>query len=215
MRPLIHIETFSDSRLVLEMIGACLSDQPDFHIVAEWNLLPHPAVTGDPLPDVLIVFLRNPDATAHAVSWAAERMALLPLTQLVLITGTPGKHVRLIPPDLTARFTLLAIEELLTTTMLFNTIRRVASLPLPLARDRDFSPISPRQADILALIAKGFSNQVIAESLHVSEKTVENQINLLYHKLGISHRDPEINARVMATNLAGMVLPSALEHQGA
>jgi DNA-binding NarL/FixJ family response regulator len=45
--------------------------------------------------------------------------------------------------------------------------------------------LTPRQRDILELIAQGFNNAAIAERLILAEKSVENQINLLYQQLDI------------------------------
>ena len=44
---------------------------------------------------------------------------------------------------------------------------------------------TPRQKDIIDLIRKGFSNQEIANRLHVSINTVKNHKNLLFRKLNI------------------------------
>src|SRR5579884_963626 len=47
------------------------------------------------------------------------------------------------------------------------------------------SRLAPRQREILGLIAQGLSNATIAQRLTLSEKSVENQINLVYQNLGI------------------------------
>lgn len=214
MSRLIHLETFSTSRLVLEMLEACISDQPDFRVVGQWNRLPHPTVTGPILPDILIASWRNADIP-QVTRWTIARTTAFPLLRVLFLTDNRNTNAHLIPHALRSRYTLLATEDLLSTTILFNTIRRVAAVQGSWAQGAEASPISPRQAEILALIAKGYSNQVIAENLHLSKKTVENQINLLYHKLGISQRDPHINARVVATHLASTILPAPRETQGA
>ncbi|MGE5618827.1 MAG: response regulator [Sphingomonadaceae bacterium] len=61
------------------------------------------------------------------------------------------------------------------------------------------SHLTPRQQEILSLIAQGFTNSAIAERLSLAEKTVENQINLLYQQLGIDREDPSLQPRVKAT----------------
>lgn len=60
------------------------------------------------------------------------------------------------------------------------------------------SNLMPRQREILGLIAQGFTNAAIAERLFLAEKTVENQINLLYQLLEIDRTDATLQPRVKA-----------------
>ena len=54
-------------------------------------------------------------------------------------------------------------------------------------RDEDpaFAELSPRERDVLILIAQGFSNAQIAEHLAISEKTVRNHVTNIFDKLGV------------------------------
>lgn len=63
------------------------------------------------------------------------------------------------------------------------------------------SRLTPRQRDVLGLIAQGFTNAAIAENLTLTPKAVENQINLLYQQLGIDRTNPAIQPRVKAVLL--------------
>lgn len=58
--------------------------------------------------------------------------------------------------------------------------------------------LTPRQLEVLHLIAMGYSNQAVAEELDLTVKTVENQINRLYQELGIDRADGAVQPRVMA-----------------
>lgn len=58
--------------------------------------------------------------------------------------------------------------------------------------------LTPRQQEILQLIAAGYSNQAVADHLGLTVKTVENQINRLYQELGVDRGDGAIQPRVMA-----------------
>lgn len=51
-----------------------------------------------------------------------------------------------------------------------------------------FDHLSPREREILAGITEGLANAQIAERLHVSEKTVRNQVSRLFDKLGVHSR---------------------------
>lgn len=48
--------------------------------------------------------------------------------------------------------------------------------------------LTPREVELLRLIAEGKSNQDIAAQLYVSEKTVKKHLNSIYTKLGITNR---------------------------
>jgi DNA-binding NarL/FixJ family response regulator len=49
-------------------------------------------------------------------------------------------------------------------------------------------PLTERELDVLKLLAKGLSNQEIAEALHLSEGTVRNYLSTLFSKMGVSDR---------------------------
>jgi DNA-binding CsgD family transcriptional regulator len=48
--------------------------------------------------------------------------------------------------------------------------------------------LTPREADVLRLIAAGHSNQEVADALHLSVRTVERHIANLYDKIDARHR---------------------------
>jgi DNA-binding NarL/FixJ family response regulator len=58
--------------------------------------------------------------------------------------------------------------------------------------------LTPRQREILALVAQGYTNAAIAEKLVVAVKTVEKQLNLLYQELGADRGSSALHPRVKA-----------------
>ena len=58
--------------------------------------------------------------------------------------------------------------------------------------------LSPRQREILGLIAEGNSNGAIADKLMLSERSIENHISRIYTVLGIDATDRSVHARVRA-----------------
>jgi DNA-binding CsgD family transcriptional regulator len=52
----------------------------------------------------------------------------------------------------------------------------------------EFASLSPREIDVLKLIAEGSSNKRIAETLFISEHTVKNHITNIFSKLGVADR---------------------------
>ncbi|MCM1024326.1 MAG: response regulator transcription factor [Prevotella sp.] len=51
-----------------------------------------------------------------------------------------------------------------------------------------FDLLSPRETDVVKLIAEGFSNQEIADKLYISNGTVRNHISAILEKTGLEHR---------------------------
>jgi DNA-binding NarL/FixJ family response regulator len=48
--------------------------------------------------------------------------------------------------------------------------------------------LSPRQAEVLELLAKGLPNELIAERLFISRNTVKFHVAAIYQRLGVSNR---------------------------
>jgi DNA-binding NarL/FixJ family response regulator len=73
----------------------------------------------------------------------------------------------------------------------------VAQLLTRRARDERMARLTDRERTVLALIAEGKSNQAIAQTLFVSEASVEKHITSLFQKLGLEP-DEHGNRRVLA-----------------
>ena len=73
--------------------------------------------------------------------------------------------------------------------------------PVPLEPPRPDGPspdlLSPREREILLLIARGDSNKLIARALDIAETTVKIHVQHILRKLGLSSR---VQAAVYATN---------------
>ena len=71
-------------------------------------------------------------------------------------------------------------------------VKEVAIVPAqpfaPDDRKREDLGITPRELDILVLIANGMSNREIAEKLFVSENTVKTHSSRVFSKLGAKRR---------------------------
>jgi two-component system, NarL family, nitrate/nitrite response regulator NarL len=60
--------------------------------------------------------------------------------------------------------------------------------PAPPTRERERSPLSQREREIVALVAQGFKNKEMAEKMFISEQTVKNHLHNIFDKLGVSDR---------------------------
>src|ERR1035437_8700431 len=55
-------------------------------------------------------------------------------------------------------------------------------------RERERSPLSERQREIVAMVAQGLKNKEMAEKMFISEQTVKNHLHNIFDKLGVSDR---------------------------
>jgi two-component system, NarL family, nitrate/nitrite response regulator NarL len=65
---------------------------------------------------------------------------------------------------------------------------RSASQPEPLAPADPLAALSPREREIVRLVANGLSNKEIARSLDISEATVKIHVQHLLRKLNLKSR---------------------------
>src|ERR1700683_4056936 len=74
------------------------------------------------------------------------------------------------------------------------------SAPQSSTRERERSPLSQREREIVALVAQGFKNKEMAEKTFISEQTVKNHLHNIFDKLGVSDR-LELALYAIHTNL--------------
>ncbi len=77
-------------------------------------------------------------------------------------------------------------ESLLGPTIAQKVMRQFSTMPGKQAALVD--DLTPRETEVLKLIATGLSNKEIAEALVLSEKTVKNHINNIFSKLHVYDR---------------------------
>jgi two-component system, NarL family, nitrate/nitrite response regulator NarL len=58
----------------------------------------------------------------------------------------------------------------------------------PPSRDRNRWHLSPRELQIVALVAQGYKNKGLAEKLFISEQTVKNHLHNIFDKLRVGDR---------------------------
>jgi DNA-binding NarL/FixJ family response regulator len=80
-----------------------------------------------------------------------------------------------------------------TTAAVIRQFVAADEAPPPLAsaspgRERERSPLSQREREIVALVAQGFKNKEMAEKMFISEQTVKNHLHNIFDKLGVSDR---------------------------
>jgi LuxR family maltose regulon positive regulatory protein len=61
-------------------------------------------------------------------------------------------------------------------------------------------PLSPRELEVLGLVAEGLSNREVGQRLHIAESTVKSHLNNVYGKLGVDNRT-QAAAKARSLNL--------------
>lgn len=86
-------------------------------------------------------------------------------------------------PNLLAR-----IEALLRRSKWKSDRADITKASLPFAADEPIDELTAREKEVLSLVAKGASNQEIAEKLFVREVTVKTHLNNIFKKLNVTNR---------------------------
>lgn len=78
-------------------------------------------------------------------------------------------------------------ESWLSPAVAQQVVRRAVSQPPPPV-ERPPSPLTPREVEVLCLLAQGLDNAAIAERLVLTTRTVQNHVSNIYSKLEVTTR---------------------------
>jgi DNA-binding NarL/FixJ family response regulator len=162
-------------------------------------------------PDVAIVDVRMPPTqTDEGTRVAKELKAQQPeLGVLVLSQVVETKHALDLFSEWPEGFGYLLKDRVAAVDDFLDAVRRVAAggtaidpevVGQLMGRRRERDPLeelSPREREVLGLMAEGLSNRGICDRLFLSPKTVETHINAIFLKLGLSPA-PDDHRRVLA-----------------
>ncbi|MEU5552581.1 response regulator transcription factor [Micromonospora sp. NPDC047793] len=162
-------------------------------------------------PDVAVVDVRMPPHhTDDGLRAAIEARAVVPrLPVLVLSQFVEPLYARELLVDGAGAVGYLLKDRVLDVAQFIESVRRVAAggtvmdpeviaeLLAGRARGRSLESLSPRERDVLALMAEGRSNGAIAARMFVSEKAVVKHVSSIFTKLGL-YLSTSDNRRVLA-----------------
>ncbi|HTJ32312.1 MAG TPA: response regulator transcription factor [Dactylosporangium sp.] len=157
------------------------------------------------VPDVVLMDVRMPEmdgleATRRILSGdaaGAPRVVILTTFDLdryvyaALSAGASGFLLKDVSPEqLVAAVRLVrAGDALLAPAITRRLIERYAARDARTATlHRDLSTLTPREVEVLALLARGLSNAELAESLHLSDATVKTHVARILSKLRLRDR---------------------------
>jgi two-component system response regulator DevR len=119
-------------------------------------------------PDVHILMITSytdDDAVISSILAGASGYLLKHLSRAELL-----RSIRLVASD----------HSLIDTNTAKQAMERVTQIP--------DSELTEREREVLALVARGYTNKQIADTLYVSEKTARNHVSHILEKLGLSRR---------------------------
>ena len=169
-------------------------------------------------PDVVVMDIRMP--VLDGIAATRELTATMPATRVLILTtydldqyvyealraGAGGFMLKASPPDrLAAAIEVVAAgEALLAPSLTRRLIEEYLQRPppaegVPIA----LAALTGREREVLALIARGMSNDEIAAALVVGGATVKTHVNRVLQKLGLRSRAQA----VVAAYESGLVRP--------
>ncbi|MFG2028541.1 response regulator [Streptomyces sp. NPDC048825] len=200
LTPPVRVLVVDDQRLIRDGIASLLSIRPGIAVVGT-------AVDGRDAvaktlelgPDVVLMDVRMPEM--DGVEAVAVLRGRAPECRVVMLTtfddeeyvvqalraGAHGYLLKDLPAEELAHAVRLAHAGV---TQLDSSIARhlTASLPSPGPAQAPAVPLSPRETDILRLVAQGHTNREIAARLYLSEGTVKNHVSRILTRLALRDR---------------------------
>jgi DNA-binding NarL/FixJ family response regulator len=193
-----------DDGLMRAGLAAVLSSDPTIAVVGE-------AATGREAveraqrlnPDVVLMDVRMPDldgiAATRELASAAPAVRVLILTTFEqddyifggLRAGASGFLLKRTRPEelIAAVHTIAAGDSLLSPSVTRRVIDDMARRPTTTITDeRALDELTPRELEVLQLIAKGLSNPEIANALVVEESTIKTHVKRILMKLHLRDR---------------------------
>ena len=154
-------------------------------------------------PDVVLMDVRMPDLDGIAATRELSRMA--PASRVLILTtfeqddyifpslraGASGFLLKRTRPEemIAAVHSVAAGDSLLSPSVTRRVIERMAQHPVPhLADDSHVATLTPRDREVLELVARGLSNREIATALTVEESTIRTHVKRVLMKLGLRDR---------------------------
>ena len=152
-------------------------------------------------PDVMLVDISLPDQSG--IQLTGEIRRLLPETCVMIVTmhskidyiveafqaGARGYVVKESAPQrlLQGLEAVLKGEYFMDNSVCQRVVKRLTELPARNANisDAAYGTLSPREQEVMRLMAEDYSNREIAEKLYISPKTVENHRTNIMNKLGL------------------------------
>jgi len=199
-----------DHDLIRQGLSRAFERQNDFEVLGEASTLEEGISTVRHLkPDVIVTDVRLPDGTGlDLVRSVRERDKEVGIVVLTMYAGDEQLFEALeagasafVAKDAPADDVVAAARHATVSP------RSFAAANLADAMRRKMAPtgpqLSPRESEVLRLLAEGLGVAAIARQLFVSESTAKTHISKIYEKLGAANRAQAIMNAIRAGLLSG------------
>ena len=207
----IRVVVGEDQPIVREGIVHVLQDSGFEVVGTAENARDLVRIAGVQRPDVVVTDIQMPpDNTDDGLRAALEIRATMPsVGVLVLSQFLEDRYAMDLVADSAEGVGYLLKENVGDLRMFTEAVRRVASggsaldpdvVARLVGRKRKAGPLdnlTPRELDVLALVAEGRSNAGVAQELVITVAAIERHITSIFDKLGL-HQSPEQHRRVLA-----------------
>ena len=194
----IRVVIADDHRVVRDGLCYLLGQEPDVEVVGEAGDGRQTVdVVAATRPDVLLLDLYMPGLDGHAVLAALpdeSRPAVVVLTSATddehLVRAMHAGATSYLLKTASAEHVLAAVRDAATGTASLSPellTRLTQALHRPPPPD-PLQPLSPREREVLRLIARGHSNRQIARDLAIGEQTVKTHVRSILTKLALQDR---------------------------
>lgn len=208
----LRLMVVEDEALFREMLIRILNGEPGLDVVGSADTGEDAVrLAGEFQPDVVLMDIEMP-GDLDGIDAALEIRKLRPQTGIVLLSSHQDRrYFTSLPQGQQAGWSYLLKQSVADIETLVRAIEGSANgmVVLDPALISGFIPqpesalarLTPRQHDVLELIAQGYSNAGIADQLNLTERSVETYVSVIYQELGVSG-ERESSARVKATLIA-------------
>jgi DNA-binding NarL/FixJ family response regulator len=200
--PPIRVLVADDHPLFRQGLGALLRDSPETELVAEASDgADVAALVGETRPDVVVMDINMPGVDGVEATRRLTRthptVAVVMLTMMdddaavfsAMRAGARGYVLKgAAPEEILRAVVAVADGQAIFGTALARRLEQYFAGAAERTELMPFPDLTPREREILRLLARGESNQAIATQLGVSEKTVRNNVSNVFTKLRVTDR---------------------------
>lgn len=203
--PPIRLLLVDDHQLLRMGLKTLFEETPAIVVVGEAGTLAQAVALSEKFkPDVVLLDLRLPDG--HGVEGCREIKMVSPNSRVLFLTsyvddeaviatimaGAQGYLLKEVSGDLLIQAVVKVAGggSCLDPILAERAMARIKAITDPVAGAA--AALSEQEQRVLAFVAKGQTNKEVAVTMGLSDKTVKNYLNSIFHKLNVTRRSEAV-----------------------